>query len=186
MRSGHPEGVHQVRVAARRTRSVLATYRSVLPPGTDRLRAELGDLGRSLGPDRDAEVLEARLRELVDGQPPESVAPADDALPALVERLPHLLQADLDRLRKRVRAASRAQAPADRDLAWHAVRKAAKRLRYAAESTRPSLGARATELAHAAEAVQEALGEHQDSVMARLVLRHVATHARLGGEGDDS
>lgn len=57
-----------------------------------------------------------------------------------------------------------------RDHALHAARKKAKRLRYLAESAVPVLGARAASLAVAAEEVQEALGEHQDSVVTRAWL----------------
>src|SRR6185503_3070995 len=60
--------------------------------------------------------------------------------------------------------------------------KAAKRLRYAAESVRPVLGGRAQELAARAEAIQELLGEHQDTVMARAALRDIAVRAHDLGE----
>ena len=55
----------------------------------------------------------------------------------------------------------------ERDEWYHEIRKAAKRLRYAAESVEPAFGAPATTLAEAAEDLQEVLGEHQDSVVAR-------------------
>jgi CHAD domain-containing protein len=50
------------------------------------------------------------------------------------------------------------------------MRKAAKRLRYAAELAEPALGRPATELRKAVKEVQELLGEHQDSVVARGLL----------------
>jgi CHAD domain-containing protein len=63
-----PEGVHRARVAARRLRSDLRTFRSLLDRDwTAALRAELRWLGRSLAPVRDAEVLGARLRKRVEG-----------------------------------------------------------------------------------------------------------------------
>ena len=63
-----PEGVHKARVAARRLRSDLRTFRSLLDPAwAGALRAELEWLGRILGPVRDAEVLGAKLRERVAG-----------------------------------------------------------------------------------------------------------------------
>jgi CHAD domain-containing protein len=63
-----PEGVHQARVAVRRLRSDLRTFRPLL----DRdwavaLRVELRWLGRLLGPVRDAEVLGSRLHQRIDG-----------------------------------------------------------------------------------------------------------------------
>ncbi len=58
-----PEGVHQVRVATRRLRSDLRTFRSLLDRGwRDALRTELGWLGGELGPVRDLDVLGERLR----------------------------------------------------------------------------------------------------------------------------
>ena len=58
-----PEGVHKARVAARRLRSDLRTFRSLLDrEWAGALREELRWLGRLLGPVRDAEVLGARLR----------------------------------------------------------------------------------------------------------------------------
>jgi CHAD domain-containing protein len=44
------------------------------------------------------------------------------------------------------------------------------------------LGAPATELAAAAEAIQDLLGEHQDTVVARQSLREIGVRAHLSGE----
>jgi len=58
-----PEGVHQARVATRRLRSHLRTFRPHLHPVPIRvLRAELGWLAGELGAVRDADVLRDRLR----------------------------------------------------------------------------------------------------------------------------
>lgn len=58
-----PEGVHQARVATRRLRSDLRTYRSMLDPDwRDELRRELKWFGRSLGDARDLDVLDQRIR----------------------------------------------------------------------------------------------------------------------------
>ena len=58
-----PEGVHQARVATRRLRSDLRTFRSVLDPQwAQPLRDELGWLGEKLGSVRDGDVLLARMR----------------------------------------------------------------------------------------------------------------------------
>lgn len=67
-----PDGVHRMRVATRRLRSALATFRPLL----DRteiapLRQELTWLAKALGAPRDAEVMLARLRALVAQEPPE-------------------------------------------------------------------------------------------------------------------
>jgi CHAD domain-containing protein len=57
-----PEAVHQARVAARRLRSDLRTFRSLLDPSwTGPMREELSWLGGSLGAVRDLDVLADRL-----------------------------------------------------------------------------------------------------------------------------
>ncbi|MEI4271694.1 CYTH and CHAD domain-containing protein [Klenkia sp. LSe6-5] len=74
VRTDVPDGVHQVRVAARRLRSILAAYRPVLDrTGTDAVRDELQWLGQELSGTRDAEVSVEHLRELVAAQPAEYV-----------------------------------------------------------------------------------------------------------------
>jgi len=58
-----PEELHQMRVAVRRMRATLKAARPLLDRAwADDLRAELGWLGRVLGPVRDADVLLERLR----------------------------------------------------------------------------------------------------------------------------
>jgi CHAD domain-containing protein len=58
-----PEELHQMRVAVRRMRATLTAARLLLDSSwADDLRAELGWLGRALGPVRDADVLLERLR----------------------------------------------------------------------------------------------------------------------------
>ena len=62
-----PEFVHQSRVATRRLRSDLKTFRDALDPvWVDRMRAELKWLGADLGGVRDADVLAARLHGYAD------------------------------------------------------------------------------------------------------------------------
>ena len=74
LRTGVPDGVHQVRVACRRLRSTLAAFRPVLDrEQTDPVREELAQVGAALSPSRDAEVALAHLRELVAAQPVELV-----------------------------------------------------------------------------------------------------------------
>jgi CHAD domain-containing protein len=55
-------------------------------------------------------------------------------------------------------------------------------MRYAAESAVPVFGRRAKKLAAAAKQVQQALGEHQDTVMARQTLREYGVRAHTNGE----
>jgi CHAD domain-containing protein len=117
------------------------------------------------------------LDELV-ADPPLSEAaqaPARDVVPDLLQR-------DAKRLRRAVREVARADSPHDHDLALHEARKKAKRLRYAAESAVPVFPDRAQRLRDRAKAVQEALGEHQDTVVARQQLREYAARTHLTGE----
>src|SRR6266508_3298668 len=65
-----PEGVHQMRVATRRLRADLRTFRPVLDrEWSEPLRNELRWLGRSLGAVRDADVMLASLRDRAAGLP---------------------------------------------------------------------------------------------------------------------
>lgn len=65
------------------------------------------------------------------------------------------------------------------ETALHQVRKDAKRLRHAAESVDPVFGRRAAKLAKAAHKQQTILGDHHDSVMARIFLGKLAAGADL-------
>lgn len=228
VRDDAEDAVHQMRVATRRLRSVLATYRPVLRPGAaELLRAELKWLGGMLAAARDAEVLRARLLGLVDREPTdlvlgpvarrietamadrcetarEAVIEALDsdrylallaALDGFVDRppasetarrpadevLPGLLQRDWKRLRRRARDVAGTDV-GDRDHALHELRKAAKRMRYAAEMAAPALGGPWPEVAERCEALQDLLGEHQDTVVSRDALRAVGVQAHLSGE----
>jgi CHAD domain-containing protein len=70
VRQDAPDAVHKMRVGTRRLRSALATFRRLLDRSvTDPIRDELKWLAGALGAARDAEVIGARLRELVDGEP---------------------------------------------------------------------------------------------------------------------
>ncbi|NUT51591.1 MAG: CHAD domain-containing protein, partial [Saccharothrix sp.] len=68
------------------------------------------------------------------------------------------------------------------DVGLHEARKAAKRLRYAVEVAEPAFGKRARKYRKEVKAVQELLGEHQDGVVARPVLRELGAKAQLDGE----
>ena len=83
------------------------------------------------------------------------------------------------------RAPAHAHAPGhERDLELHEMRKAGKRLRYAAEVSEPALGKKAKRLVKAVKELQELLGEHQDSYVARDLLRELgAAAAAEGGNG---
>ena len=66
-----PDALHKMRVATRRLRSALQTFRPLLDrERTDPLREELRWLAGVLGEVRDTEVMHARLRALVAAEPP--------------------------------------------------------------------------------------------------------------------
>ena len=80
VRRDQPDAVHQMRVATRRLRSTLKTFRTVLAgasagpdagPDVGALRAELKWLGDVLGAARDDEVLEAEIQERLASLPAE-------------------------------------------------------------------------------------------------------------------
>lgn len=74
VRADVPDAVHRMRVAVRRLRSALATYRPLVDRRiTDPLRADLKWLGGVLGDARDAEVLRERLLADVDDLPTDEV-----------------------------------------------------------------------------------------------------------------
>ncbi len=218
-----------MRVASRRLRSALRSFRSLLDrTATDPLIEELRWLGRELGAERDQEVLEARLRTALDAVPrPLLLGPvrgrlrrwsaarsADshgrtldvldsprylsllDSLDALLTDPPLRGKAAKDpgtvlaaavlkdhaRLADRVEHALSLPPGPDRDLALHSARKAAKRTRYAAELARPALGKPAKRLVRRLKKVQDCLGDHQDSVVAREALRDLAVQAHAAGE----
>ncbi|MEU4462584.1 CYTH and CHAD domain-containing protein [Streptomyces sp. NPDC024017] len=71
---------------------------------------------------------------------------------------------------------------AERDVALHEARKKAKRTRYAAEAAKPVLGKPAKTMVKSMKSLQNLLGEHQDSVMARQALRELSAVAHAAGE----
>jgi CHAD domain-containing protein len=211
-----PEDIHQARVATRRLRSHLHTFRSLVDEHwANHLRDELSWLADVLGGVRDAEVLLERLEAKIGRLPEPDRGPANrlidtlradreerrilllDALrseryttliDALVEaarrpRLPlrigdedddvtlrGVVRRPWEQLRKAVDALD--DDPPDDDL--HNVRIRAKRARYAAEAVEPAFGKPARQFARAVTAVQDALGEHQDAVIAAEWLRRAA------------
>lgn len=119
-------------------------------------------------------ALRASLDRLVDSPPwtPLADTPAGDLVPELLDH-------DLDRYRRRSRAAAQSGASV---VAMHDVRKAAKRLRYAAEAVEPVVGKPARRLAREARRVTSHLGRVQDTTMTRAELLALARAAAAEGE----
>ena len=199
-----PEDLHQLRVATRRLRAFLRAGRPLLDAAwADDLRARLGEVGRALGPARDLDVLIEHLEPQVEalGRPDlrsgrrlltalrgerrragRAVARAleapsylelveqldlDTAEPPLVEsgvNLRDIWAAEHRKLRRAVEALP--GVPSDDEL--HAIRIRVKRARYAAEL------AGFDGYVEAAKRAQDALGDHQDAVVAEERLRALA------------
>ena len=85
-----PDSVHQMRVAARRLRSLLSSFAPLFDAEwADGLRTELAWLASELGAIRDAEVLHERLATHARDLPEPFVAPAQEALDATLGRRAH-------------------------------------------------------------------------------------------------
>ena len=233
VRHDAPESVHDMRVAVRRLRHAMASYRRFLDDDVaEPLRDELGWLAALLGGPRDAEVLHEVLRNLVadelsdlecgplvaridrDVRDEYDAARADliaglaspryldlvDRLVAFADQppwterahkrarkvLPQGLDRDWKRLRTRVEAVA-GQTTDDDDPAVHAdllhgVRKAAKRVRYAAEPLVPLYGEDALRMVRVHEQIQTVLGDHHDLTEAQKALVELGDRAAAAGE----
>ena len=104
---------------------------------------------------------------------------ADPPLTPLAERKAgKVLAKPVRRAARRLQRALAAVPDAeDQDAAIHEARKATKRARYAAEAAMPALGGKARRQAAQAKKLQELLGDHHDSVVARTVLLDLAGQA---------
>lgn len=114
------------------------------------------------------------LEALTDG-PPLNARAARSAAPEVDRLVRHTV-------RRVHRSASRAASTTEgveREQALHDVRKDAKRSRYAAESAAPALGRRYRKMAQRMKDVQDLLGEVQDSVLIRRLMREIGADSRL-------
>ena len=93
-------------------------------------------------------------------------------LPAISALAP-LVSAEWVRVRRRVEQ-TRSAPLSQRDRRLHALRRAARRLRFADESVQPVFGDDARAAARAAKALQDVLGEHQDSVVTAALVSSLA------------
>jgi CHAD domain-containing protein len=112
---------------------------------------------------------------------------ADPPLLKAAGKKPHKVIAgavrkDFGKVAGLVRRALELEPGTDRDSAIHEARKKAKRTRYAAEAARPALGKPAKSMVRSMKVLQNLLGEHQDSVMARQTLRELSAVAHAAGE----
>ncbi len=104
------------------------------------------------------------------------------AFDAADKRLPKVVRRAWRRVDARLAEVDALAPSHERDLLLHEARKDAKRARYVTEAVTPALGAYARVTAKAAEVLTEALGEHQDGVITRELLRELADAAAQAGE----
>ena len=226
-----PDAVHKMRVAVRRLRNALATFRPLfVREQTEPVRDELKWLAAVLGEPRDAEVMRERLEEMLKEEPPEVVRGAgyqrmdeemraeyararermteslgSDRYFALLDRLDELaagppwsekaaepvdsilrkrVRHDYKRLAGRVEFADEAEDPGEREHRLHEARKAAKRVRYAAETLTGVYGKEAKRFVKAMKRVQSRLGDHHDAFVTQERVRELGDEA--AGTGDNA
>ncbi len=224
-----PDTVHKTRVATRRLRSTLRTYRGLFDRDeTDPIRDELKWAAALLGQPRDAEVMRDRLFETLDALSRDLVrGPVHERMHTEMERrhaeahaalvkgldgaryerllaslvalvqdppwsdkaekkaakaLPKLVGKAAVKVERKAGRIEELEESAEREEAIHEVRKLAKAARYAAEAAGDVSGDKATAVVAAWTDVQDALGEHQDSVVAREVIEQIYRAALDAGE----
>jgi len=184
-----PEAVHRMRVATRRLRAALRVF---APPDADELRAELAWLAQALGAVRDLDVqmesiqhialpgeaiepilermatareqARAKLLITLDDQRFRALCDAlnrltlEDDTPALAAA-PGYVQTSMKRFRKAATRTGTHAAPVD----LHRARIRSKQLRYTLEFVAELYGKRADRLIRRVTAVQDVLGQIQDS-----------------------
>ena len=208
VRRDAPDSVHQMRVAARRLRSTLRAYRTIVSsPATQHMRDELKWLGGVLGEARDNEVLGDYLQARLADLPPELVlgpaqarvrahfAPREASArnvfaDALNSARYFTMLAELDRLLASPPLAAAAE-PA-RDVLPQAVARAYRRTRRAVRRARRADPGPARDAAlhearkaakrarYAAEAAEPALGKKAR----RFAKRMKAVQSALGEQHD--
>ena len=215
VRRGEPEAVHKMRVATRRLRSALKTFKRSFDPATaPGIAEDLKWLAHLLGEVRDGQVLSHKLLTAVEQEGAEFAPVADriqgylddkveqgrQALAVelngerylrLLDAIDTLVDADAGEkspLKRARRALTKADGLLDEataagvDAELHEARKSYKRARYAVEVFEPTAGAPAKQLIKALTGLQDVLGAHQDSVVAREILRELASTAHAAGE----
>jgi CHAD domain-containing protein len=209
VRQDDPDAVHKMRVATRRLRSTLKTFKHSFDAAGADAGDELKWLAALLGEVRDGQVQQhklvapveqagpqfadaaARIRTHLDHQIRRGRAAVIAALDserylALLDTLDRLVDDpataagdDDDQLKRARRSLHKADDLLDQALAdgvdaeLHEARKAYKRARYAVEVFAPRAGKPGKGLISALTELQDVLGAHQDSVVARELLHEL-------------
>ena len=145
----------------------------VVGPVAARLTRHFGPMQESAAQTALKALRDKRYRRLLDS--------VDRLLadPPLTSRASHPAA---DELPKHVRRAYRRTKRRVASETMHEARKATKGYRYALEVAEPAVGKKARKARKAAKALTKMLGEHQDGVVARPVLRELGMQAQLAGE----
>lgn len=163
----------------------------VVGAAAERIKQALGTAAREardevlevLGSDRYRRLVKA-LDSLAD-----TPLPGDKAGRKARKGLAKLVKKDVRRLRRKAAALKQPKSedtesdaesnpePDSRDVAFHDVRKAAKRVRYIAEAASLAKAKSADRVEEAAHIIQKILGQHQDSVVAREQLRRLGLNS---------
>ncbi len=204
VRQRQEDAVHQMRVACRRMRSDLKTFRPLVEPlWAEALRTELSWLADSLGDARDLEVLRERLRAMVSGRTPAYDLDAFERLDSILvareevalevgadalasDRYLRLLDVLVDAARDPV-VSPAAAASCSKTLpplvrgAWEALAKRAQKLAHDGEDDRwHEARIKAKQARYAAEAVTSVLGK----TAARMATAAKAMQEILGEHQD--
>ncbi|MEV6343528.1 CYTH and CHAD domain-containing protein [Actinoplanes sp. NPDC051851] len=203
-RAGEADAVHRMRVAVRRLRSTLKTYRRWFPEtARTEVDPELRWLARMLGGVRDPQVLTGKLlagvefpevaeriraaleQRVHEGREQLGAALDADRYLDLLDRIDELVDdpgdAPSDPARRTRKILKKADARLDAAVAsgvderLHEARKTYKQARYAVEVIAPAHGKPAKRLVKALTALQDGLGAHQDSAIARETLREIGS-----------
>ena len=200
-----PEVVHDTRVGIRRLRSTLRLFDHVVAGPPEGLDEDLKWMANLLSPIRDADILSHRVGEAVDDQARKEVerelatirdaakkewqAAWDDpryrgVMATLVRWYASVPVGDNVRVRpkktlhKAKKKVRRRLAQATDAHGLHQARKAAKRLRYAADLLEPAMP-KAGKVADEAKELQTTLGEHQDLAVAATFVRELGASGRV-------
>ncbi|WP_433374880.1 CHAD domain-containing protein [Actinoplanes sp. CA-142083] len=204
-RQADPESIHKMRVATRRLRSTLKTFKRSFP-GFEEVGPELKWLADLLGQVRDGQVQKGkllagveqagpdfaeaatRIREYLDHQIEDGKTAVAEALEserylALLDQVDSLAaltgRGEKDQLGRARKSLRKADSLLDTALAdgvdaeLHEARKAYKKARYAVEVFAPAAGKDGKRLVNALTDLQDVLGAHQDSVVARELLHEL-------------
>jgi CHAD domain-containing protein len=122
----------------------------------------------------------AMLRQTLDqllADPPYT----ERAVRPAAQELPKSIAKALRTLDRHLVAAQALPAGTERDQALHEARKADKQLRYVTQVAAPALGKPARRLGRQAKKLQDLLGDYQDAVVTRPLLRELGSAASANG-----